>query len=243
MAIKEEVATGRRGQVTIPTKVDAKRARVEMPAGVFCVRDSADDNEIDLPASAAEVNTMLYGGVAYQSTKAVNSNGIEYSADDIASVLKVGTLYLTTEDVVSPADGVYVRHTAKGGNTQLGAVRADADANATVYTVNTATNDSEYVMTLNGVEFKFTSDASATVEEIALGLVALIDAHASFSSTDNLDGTFDVTTTLNDGQVVSTSLDSRITAVDGATCALVAAARFEQTTGAAGTAKVTINLP
>lgn len=62
-----------------------------------------------------------------------------------------------------------------------------------IMTVATVNNSTLYTVTLSGTAFTFTSDASATAAEIALGLDAAINAGTvPVTSTDNLDGTFDL---------------------------------------------------
>ena len=62
-----------------------------------------------------------------------------------------------------------------------------------VVTVATVANSTLYTVTINGVAFTFTSDASATNMEIAAGLVTAINGGAEpVTATDNLDGTFDL---------------------------------------------------
>lgn len=76
---------------------------------------------------------------------------------------------------------------------KVGRRTSSAVAQTRVLTVATVENDTEYTVTINGTEFSFTSDATATAEEIALGLDALINAGTEpVTSTDNLDGTFDL---------------------------------------------------
>lgn len=54
-------------------------------------------------------------------------------------------------------------------------------------------NSTEYLCEINGTDFSFTSDATATNLEIATGIVALITAGAEpVTATDNADGTFDL---------------------------------------------------
>ena len=54
-------------------------------------------------------------------------------------------------------------------------------------------NDTNYPITINDETFTFLSDATATDAEIALGLVALINAGGEdVLATDNVDGTFDI---------------------------------------------------
>lgn len=59
--------------------------------------------------------------------------------------------------------------------------------------VDTAVNDTVYTVTVNGVDYPFTSDATATVAEIAAGLVGLINGGSEpVTATDDLDGTFTI---------------------------------------------------
>lgn len=71
-------------------------------------------------------------------------------------------------------------------------VRATTPTTQTrVITVDTVKNSHEYSITLNGTEFTFTSDATATNLEIATGLDAAINVGTvPVTSTDNGDGTF-----------------------------------------------------
>jgi hypothetical protein len=62
-----------------------------------------------------------------------------------------------------------------------------------VCTVNNVYNSTKYICEINGTDFGFTSDATATNLEIATGIVALITAGAEpVTATDNADGTFDI---------------------------------------------------
>lgn len=58
--------------------------------------------------------------------------------------------------------------------------------------VDTVIDSTDYTVTIDGTPFVFASGVGATAISIAAGLVALIDADASYTATDDLDGTFTV---------------------------------------------------
>lgn len=63
-----------------------------------------------------------------------------------------------------------------------------------VVEVTEVANTTDYSVYINGIEFTYTSDASATEDEITAGLVSLINGSPfALTATDNVDGTFDVT--------------------------------------------------
>ena len=71
--------------------------------------------------------------------------------------------------------------------------RAANVAQQNLITVATVANTTLYTVTINGVAFNYTSDASATNLEIAAGLVAAVNAGSEpVTATDNTDGTFDL---------------------------------------------------
>lgn len=76
--------------------------------------------------------------------------------------------------------------------TQIAISRRETGDNVVV-TVTTVANSTLYTTTINGTVFSFTSDSSATAQEIAAGLVAAINAGAEpVTASDNLDGTYDL---------------------------------------------------
>ena len=101
-------------------------ATVDVPPGCVVSRAGADDR-CKLPTNAGEAGALL--GVALHShTLANDASGVaKYVDGDTVSVLRKGTVYVQAEEAVAEGDPVYVRHTANGGNTQLGAVRKSAD--------------------------------------------------------------------------------------------------------------------
>lgn len=76
---------------------------------------------------------------------------------------------------------------------KVGRRTSTATAQTRVMTVATALDNTDYTVTINGVAFTFDSGVAPTPITIALGLDALINAGGEpVSSTDNLDGTFDL---------------------------------------------------
>jgi hypothetical protein len=69
--------------------------------------------------------------------------------------------------------------------------KRDADASQeNLVTVDVVQNAANYIVTINGTNFTFTSDADATEDEITAGLEALINAGAEpVTALDNADGT------------------------------------------------------
>ncbi len=84
-----------------------------------------------------------------------------------------------------------------------------------VCTVASVLNSTEYLCEINGTDFSFTSDATATNLEIAAGIVGLINAGGELvTATDNVDGTFDLDAD-NAGEIFTLLLDrSQITQDD-----------------------------
>lgn len=98
------------------------------PFGVAVCRDG-DDRKVDLPATGTDVTAGLVGFVAADMTKPYLAGG--YANGDDVPVMYTGVICVLTEGAVAQGGAVYIRHTANGGNTQLGKARADADtANA-----------------------------------------------------------------------------------------------------------------
>lgn len=86
---------------------------------------SADENGVEKPDSGSAVIVgvaVLDSSLQYDST---NENA--YAADSEVCVMARGQIYVYVEEDVTPDSDVYVRHTANGGLTDLGAFRTDAD--------------------------------------------------------------------------------------------------------------------
>lgn len=79
-----------------------------------------------------------------------------------------------------------------------------------VVSVDLVEDSTEYRVYINGIEFIYTSDASATDDEITAGLVLAINATTiALSATDNSNGTFDVTPDTS-GIIFSFSVGERL---------------------------------
>lgn len=134
MPIKEAILNGRRGQIAaFPYESYSKLADVATIAGVF-VCDGAAQESAKVVASAANVQDAL-GVTAYLPSRPIVDGVNEYEAGDEMTIISNGRIFTVSEEAMSKDDDVYVRHTAKGGNTALGAVRSGPDANAAVFSV------------------------------------------------------------------------------------------------------------
>ena len=68
-----------------------------------------------------------------------------------------------------------------------------ATSDTTIITISNVLNTTKYTVTINGTEFSFTSDATATNLEIVAGLELAVNAGSEpVTLTDNIDGTYDL---------------------------------------------------
>lgn len=110
---------------------------------------------------------------SYASTAAMVSDGFDAAGAAVAA-----------------ATAIFAQN-PKVPTIKVGRRTSSPTAQTRTLTVATVENSTEYTVSINGTAFTFTSDATATAEEIALGLDALINAGTEpVTSTDNLDGTF-----------------------------------------------------
>lgn len=101
-----------------------------IPYGVAVARSANSDIERVLPASAAAEIMGVSLSTYWQDNRSLdNDDGIK--DQDYFNEILEGVVWVIPEVAVLPGEPVFVRHTANGGNTQLGAFRNDADtANA-----------------------------------------------------------------------------------------------------------------
>lgn len=107
----------------------------EIPFGVAVADIAGDEGTIELPDSSG----ALICGIAVRSlTVEEGAASVEnaYPADSACAVMKKGRIWVQVEKAVTVDDDVYVRHTANGGNTQLGAFRDDSDTNRAIQITN-----------------------------------------------------------------------------------------------------------
>lgn len=86
---------------------------------------SGDENGVEQPDAGGAVIV----GVALRDESLEYNSAAEnqYPALSAVAVLRRGQAYCYVEETVTPDAAVFVRHTANGGLTRLGAFRTDAD--------------------------------------------------------------------------------------------------------------------
>lgn len=90
----------------------------------------AADQTVKLPAAAGDVTNAFEGFAVRQEYREPNAAG--YANLEPIPIMREGYIWVAVEGAVTEEGAVFVRHTASGGNTTLGAARGDADtANAT----------------------------------------------------------------------------------------------------------------
>lgn len=129
MTIKflDDLDTGHPGQLGAGPheRVGSRRISTDAPAGVWVVPHIAGGCK--LPTAEADLDGAFGGFLEHRGDREPNDNGLLYSANDLVGYIERGYITVLTEEAVSDQDPVFVRHTANGGNTQLGAARTDAD--------------------------------------------------------------------------------------------------------------------
>lgn len=86
----------------------------------------------------------------------------------------------------------------------------------TVVTIENILDTTVYTLTLNGVNYTYTSDASATDDEITAGLTSAVNAGKDdFLATDNMDGT--LTVSLPNAYRMSVGVDANMSYLEGQT--------------------------
>lgn len=124
---------------------------------------------LNIPALSANAWTLCE--IAYDNTQvgtgSIISIGLKYTVDIGAATVDICKPYAlkATEPAVS------------ANSLRLFEARADADiAQVELVDITAAVNSTAYTVRINGVDIVYTSDASATEGEIALGLVAALNA-------------------------------------------------------------------
>lgn len=103
----------------------------EVPFGRIVAKDSGVENGCELPAGGSAV---LLGGAVRDLRVEDGSASTDntYAAKSSVPVMMKGRMWVEIDQNVTTDSAVYVRHTANGGNTKLGACRADADSSNAV---------------------------------------------------------------------------------------------------------------
>lgn len=113
-------------------KGTAKNAQgADIPFGVAVARSGNSDIERVLPTSGSDEIIGVALNTFFQDNRSLsNDDGIK--DDDYFTEMYEGVIWVKPEVAVQPGEPVFVRHTANGGNTQLGAFRNDADTSNAV---------------------------------------------------------------------------------------------------------------
>lgn len=128
----QEILTGAiRGQRAGNVKTDSKIATAAMPAGVVVVFNTED--KVKVPVLTGDVTAKGMGVTAYLPEREPTGDGVnEYATGDVVSFVTAGDIWVICEDSPTAGGQVFVRFTANGGLTQLGACRSDADSGKAV---------------------------------------------------------------------------------------------------------------
>lgn len=104
-----------------------------MPAGIAVTRGTADNecrNMVD--ASSVVIGVTMFDH-SYSQPLTIGATGEAlFPPDSVIGILRDGEIWVRVEEAVTPASDVYVRHTASGANTQIGAFRATTDSSTAV---------------------------------------------------------------------------------------------------------------
>ncbi len=108
----------------------------EIPFGVMVAKGTGDRNK-KLPAAGSDtLDGIALHGYNFDKSEELGTTGIKrYVA---FNVLRRGRAWVKVEEAVNDGDRAHIRHTANGGNTQLGAFRKSADGGNTIDATNIA---------------------------------------------------------------------------------------------------------
>lgn len=122
----ESFALGFRGQPlgVGPEQIAGKTAEEAMNFGVAVVQGT-EDREVLLPSTGSQ---RCLGVTLRSNYFRDDGAATDVLATEPVNVLEQGEVYVLVEDAVSAGGAAYFRHTANGGNTELGRFRSDADS-------------------------------------------------------------------------------------------------------------------
>ena len=195
------------GNFAIPM---ANGAAAAQGFGIAVRRDAANpEDQFDIFSAAGQaVLGVLVHTQAQQNPGLADPLGISLLEE--ASVLRRGRIWVAVEEAIVVTDRVFVRHTAFGGNTEIGQFRTDAEGDAEISTLtpNPIVNDVVYTVDvkIGSADFHFETlaDGTATATEICDGIRAAMVLDATFTALVVASGT---TTLVLTGQNVGQELD------------------------------------
>lgn len=107
----------------------------EIVFGVAVADIAGDEDTIELPdSSGAKICGIAMRSLTVEEGAASVDNA--YPVNSKCAIVKKGRVWVIVEKAVSVDDAVYVRYTASGGNTQLGAFRDDDDTSKALQITN-----------------------------------------------------------------------------------------------------------
>lgn len=115
---------------------------VDVPFGVFVAKGSVERDATNLRPGRAKLPTLtgdqILGVVAFEQNKASRTLAgvLALPANEMASIVRQGVVWVVAEKAVNEGDPVFVRHAANGGNTQLGAATDTDDSTFTSLLAN-----------------------------------------------------------------------------------------------------------
>lgn len=252
LTIREIALAGKAGHIAAShdggsgeTIVRRVEANINAGLGVVDGATAGIGGTCKAPSSALEAKRLLGILVDPEFKHDINA-AADYLTNDQATILEEGYIWVNAEATVAAGDDVYVRHTSDGGsNTTPGTFRGDNDTpgSGIVITPTSSpvqTTTGGYLVRLrdkagHDETFIYDADATATVGEIAAGLVAMIDASPNFVAT----GSTTVTVTAAaGGQVEVLVLGEHLTVTTPARAERVENAEWATAVTGAGLAKI-----
>jgi len=110
---------------TVDTGV-SEEASAAIPFGCVVAQGTGQDG-VKLPAASGD---MPVGICLHDYAANLDATRVGVAPKSPVNVLRKGRCWVVTEDAVTPANKVYYRHTANGGNTQQGSVRGSTATGA-----------------------------------------------------------------------------------------------------------------
>lgn len=130
-SISQDPAIGAAGLIAFPMMPRRVMSRTVnqsggIPFGVFVSRQA--DERVKLPTTSGEVTATGEGFAVRDPFKEQDASGVGlYANGDEIGVMRSGFIWVQVEAAVTEEGQVFARFAANGGNTQLGAIRGDAD--------------------------------------------------------------------------------------------------------------------
>lgn len=145
---------------------------------------------VNITVQDAAVTQAGFGTPLVMTHEAAFGPELVRSYSDTASMVADG---FTATGATVAAVAAILSQNPKVVEVKVGIRGSTAVAMTRIMTVATVIDDTDYVVTINGVPFLFNSGVAATAIAIGFGLDAAINAGTEpVTSVDNLDGTFDL---------------------------------------------------